>query len=77
MGFRDAMFTSIYIKKPGYAAPTTHILAKRHVQAPSIPGNMRINFTKDLAGRASSADRLARIDGAIPGYAAKMPSTSR
>ena len=57
------MLTSVYIKKPGNAA--------------SIPGNMRISFTQNLAGWASSADRQARIDGAIPEYTANMPSTLR
>ncbi|PKQ27443.1 MAG: hypothetical protein CVT63_07965 [Candidatus Anoxymicrobium japonicum] len=71
------MFTSVYSKKPEYAATKPDIQAKGHVRAPSIPGNIRINLTKDHAGRASSADRLARIDGAIPEYTANVPSTSR
>lgn len=71
------MLASVYITKPGYAAFAPPILPRRHVQTPSIPGFMQINLTKDLAGRVFSADRLARIGGAIPEYTADLPSTSR
>jgi hypothetical protein len=71
------MFTSVYSKKPEYTAPTPDIPAKRHVWAPSIHGDILNNSAKSYAGRASSADTLARIDGSIPEYTADMPSTSR
>ena len=76
-GFHVAMFTSVYSKQPEYMARTPDIPAPRHVQAPSILRNMRINAAKSLAGRAFSAETSARIDGSIPEYTANMPSTLR
>jgi hypothetical protein len=75
--FENAMFPSVYGRKPAYAATTPDIQARRHVQALSILGNMRINSDESQAGRASSTDMPARIDGSIPEYTANMPSTSR
>lgn len=75
--FESTLFASEYGRKPAYAAATPDIQARRHVQAPSILGNMLINFAEGLAGRASSADMPIRIGGGIPEYTANMPSTSR
>lgn len=71
------MFSSVYGKPPEYMARTPAIPATRHVQAPSILENMRINAAQGKAGPASSTDMPARIDGGNQEYAAHMPSTSR
>ena len=71
------MFASLYGKEPAYKAIAPDMLARRHVQAPSILGDMQINSTQSETGRASSADMPARIDGGFPAYTANMPSTSR
>jgi hypothetical protein len=67
----------LFINAVFHLHPYDKRLSGRHFQAPSIPGNMQINLTKDHAGRGFSADRLARIDGAIPECTANMPSPSR
>jgi len=75
-GVQVAMTTSVYSKQPEYMAPTPDIPILRHVRAPSILGNMRINSAKGKAGWSSSADTLARMDGSIPEYLVDMMSTS-
>jgi hypothetical protein len=75
--FESAVFASVYGTEPAYEATAPDIQARRHVQAPSILGDMQINSAKGKAGRASSADMPARIDGGNPEYTANMPSTSR
>lgn len=75
--FERAMFTSVYGKRPAYAAIAPDIQAPRHVRAPSILENMRANSAKAHSGRPFATDMSSRIDGGIPEYAANMPSTLR
>lgn len=76
-GFRLAPLTSISGMQPGYAAPPPHMLLRRHVQAPGIPGNITPNTAQCRSARASSANTSARMDGGVPEYAANMKSTLR
>ena len=75
--FERAMFASVYVKKPAYAAIAPDIQAPRHVRAPSILENMRGNYARAHSGRPFATDTSSRMDGGIPEYAANMPSTSR
>ncbi len=54
-----------------------HMPGIRHVSSPSIPGNDLVLPPQPMAGRHSSTDVRASMDGGFPEYMAKSPSTLR
>jgi len=71
------MFASIDGANPEYMALAPHILTRCHVSPPSILGNIFGNHSTSLAGWASSAEALNRMDGGFTEWMAKSPSTLR
>ena len=71
------MFARVDGALPGYTALTPHMLGMRHVSSPSIPGNDLVLPPQHTAGRHSSTDVRASMDGGFPEYMARSPSTLR
>jgi hypothetical protein len=75
--FGGAMVAKLFGALPEYTALTPHMLGMRHVSSPSILGSNVVFPPQPTAGRHSSTDVRARMDGGFPEYMAKSPSTLR